>query len=60
MPANDIVIYGTYSSTGIKAIVANETDVKIFTVSGKPLNKLQKGVNIIRTRDGKTKKIVVK
>jgi hypothetical protein len=60
MPANDIVIYGTYTSTGIKAIVANETDVKIFTVSGKPLNKLQKGVNIIRTRDGKTKKIMVK
>ena len=60
MPANDIVIYGTYTSTGIKAILANETDVKIFTVSGKPLNKLQKGVNIIRTRDGKTKKIVVK
>lgn len=60
MPADDIVIYGAYTSTGIKAILANETDVKIFTVSGKPLNKLQKGVNIIRTRDGKTKKIVVK
>ncbi len=60
MPAEDITINGSYTATDIRAILADESDVKIFTVSGKPLNSLQKGVNIIRTRDGKTKKMVVK
>ena len=60
MPAEDILIYGTYTATGIEAILASEPDVKIFTVSGKPLNKLQKGVNILRYKDGRTRKIVVK
>ena len=60
MPAEDILIQGTYTATGIEAILASEPDVKIFTVSGKPLNKLQKGVNILRYKDGRTRKIVVK
>ena len=60
MPAHDITINGTYTATGIEAILASEPDLKIFTVSGKPLNKVQKGVNILRYRDGKTRKIVVK
>ena len=60
MPAEDILIQGTYTPTGIEAILASEPDVKIFTVSGKPLNKLQKGVNILRYKDGRTRKIVVK
>lgn len=60
MPANDITIDGTYTATGIEAIIANEPDVKIFTVSGKPLNKLQKGVNILRYKDGRTQKIIIK
>ena len=60
MPAHDITINGAYTPTGIEAILASEPDVKIFTVSGKPLNKLQKGVNILRYKDGRTRKIVVK
>ncbi len=60
MPAEDITINGSYTATDIRAIMADESDVKIYNVSGKPLNNLQKGVNIIRTRDGKTKKIMVK
>ena len=60
MPAHDITINGTYITTGIEAIFASERDVKIFTVSGKPLNKVQKGVNILRYKDGRTRKIVVK
>ena len=60
MPAEDILINGTYTATGIEAILASEPDVKIFTVSGKPLNKVQKGVNILRYKDGRTQKIVVK
>ena len=60
MPAENITIYGSYMPTGIEAILASEPDVKIFTVSGKPLNKVQKGVNILRYKDGRTRKIVVK
>lgn len=60
MPAEDILIQGTYTATGIEAILASEPDVKIYTVSGKPLNKVQKGVNILRYKDGRTRKIVVK
>lgn len=60
MPAHDITINGAYTPTGIEAILASEPDVKIFTVSGKPLNKVQKGVNILRYKDGRTRKIVVK
>ena len=59
MPDKDITITGSYT-VGIEAILATESDVKIYTVSGKPIKKLQKGVNIIRTRDGKTKKVVMK
>ena len=60
MPANDITITGSYTATGIEAILATDPDVKIYTVSGKPINKLQKGVNILRYKDGRTKKIVIK
>lgn len=60
MPAHDITINGAYTPTGIEAILASEPDVKIYTVSGKPLNKVQKGVNILRYKDGRTRKIVVK
>lgn len=60
MPAHDITINGTYTSTGIDAILVSESDVKIFTVNGKLLNKLQKGMNILRYKDGRTRKIVVK
>ena len=60
MPANDITITGSYTATAINAILAADPDVKIYTVSGKPINKLQKGVNILRYKDGKTRKIVVK
>ena len=60
MPAEDITINGTYTATDIKAVLADKSDVKIFTVSGKPLNKPQKGVNILRYKDGRTQKIMIK
>jgi hypothetical protein len=60
MPAHDITINGTYTATGIEAILASELDVKIFTVSGKQINRVQKGINILRYKDGRTRKIVVK
>ena len=60
MPAEDITINGSYTATDIRAILADESDVKIFTVSGKPLNNMQKGVNILRYKDGRTQKLIIK
>ena len=60
MPAEDIIINGSYTATDIKAVLADESDVKIYTVSGKPLNNLQKGVNILRYKDGRTQKLIIK
>ena len=60
MPAEDITINGSYTATDIKVVLADESDVKIYTVSGKPLNNLQKGVNILRYKDGRTQKLIIK
>jgi len=37
-----------------------ETTKHVYSIDGRPLNKLQKGMNIIRTSDGQTKKVMVK
>ena len=46
--------------TGINATTVAEGEVEFFTVDGVKLNKLQKGLNIVRTADGKVKKVLVK
>ena len=43
----------------INVEVANG-EAQLFTVDGVKLNKLQKGLNIVRTADGKVKKVLVK
>ena len=43
----------------INAETANG-EAQLFTVDGVKLNKLQKGLNIVRTADGKVKKVLVK
>lgn len=45
-------INGVWIDDGVRA--------KIFSIDGKPLNNLHKGINIIRMDNGKTKKVVVK
>ena len=45
--------------SSINAEVANG-ETQLFTVDGVKLNKLQKGLNIVRTADGKVKKVLVK
>ena len=59
MPAHDIVIYGSYTS-GIVDVSINEKNVIIYDVKGRRIPKLQRGVNIIRTRDGRMRKVMVK
>ena len=46
--------------TGINATTVAEGEVEFFTVDGVKLSKLQKGLNIVRTADGKVKKVLVK
>ena len=43
----------------INGEVANG-EAQLFTIDGVKLNKLQKGLNIVRTADGKVKKVLVK
>ena len=45
--------------SSINAEVANG-EAQLFTIDGVKLNKLQKGLNIVRTADGKVKKVLVK
>ncbi len=46
---------------GISTINAEAANgVQFFTVDGVKLSKLQKGLNIVRTADGKVKKVLVK
>ena len=49
------------STTGIDAIdVLNDTATEYYDLSGKRLDEPQKGVNIVRMKSGKTKKIIIK
>ena len=41
-------------------VEAANGEAQIFTIDGVKLNKLQKGLNIVRTADGKVKKVLVK
>ena len=60
MPAYDVTIYGSYISTGINGIYAEESDKKVYTPDGKRIQSPKKGMNIIRMSDGTLKKVVVK
>ncbi|MCR5316374.1 MAG: leucine-rich repeat domain-containing protein, partial [Bacteroidaceae bacterium] len=75
VPANSVDKYKTHNVWGkfmdvvpltdeelaINNITFNDTDVKdVFDLSGSRINQLKRGVNIIRTKDGKTMKVWVK
>ena len=51
--------YDNYSATSIveKRIKANRPET-VYTTDGKQLNRLQKGINILRSKDGKVRKIM--
>ena len=59
MPAYDITIYGNYT-TGVNEIIIDRQNLNTYSIEGKLLNVPQKGVNIVRLKNGQTKKIVVK
>lgn len=47
-------------TNGIDNINAEAANAELFTVDGVKVSKLQKGLNIVRTADGKVKKVVIK
>lgn len=53
-------VFGNKPATGINGIEdnANTTVTGIYNASGMKLQKLQRGINIVRTADGKTVKIM--
>ena len=48
------------TTNGIDSINAEAANAELFTVDGVKISKLQKGLNIVRTADGKVKKVVIK
>lgn len=59
MPAHDVTVNGSLT-VGINDILINSEEVKIFDMKGNQIGKLQKGINILVYKDGKTKKVVMK
>ena len=62
MPANDVTVTGMFTlDTGIDQIMGSENgDAMIFTIDGKRVDNLKKGLYVIRMKDGTTRKVVVK
>ena len=60
MPANDITIYGSYTTGIAENLINSDSDRRIYTVTGSQINTLQKGTNIILTKSGEIRKVIVK
>ena len=61
MPANDVIITGSFTYIdAIEDVNANDGEYLIYTIDGRPVSTLQKGVNIIRYKNGKVKKVLIK
>ena len=59
MPAHDIIIQARFTD-GVKTIKKEQKKENYYQLNGVKLHKLQKGVNIIRSADGTTRKVLVK
>ena len=46
-------------SSGISTLETEQAPMATFTLSGYKTNKLQHGINIVRFKDGKTKKLII-
>ena len=61
MPAHDVKITGTFTFIdAIEGVTADDDEYQIYTIDGKPIETLQKGVNIIKYMNGMVKKVMVK
>lgn len=61
MPAKDVIVTGSFKeTTGIISVVSDSPGALIYDMQGRRIDHLQKGLNIIRMGDGKTKKVMGK
>ena len=61
MPAKDVTITGNFTLIdAIEDVIADDSTYQIYTIDGKPIEALQKGVNIIKYQNGNVKKVFVK
>lgn len=61
MPARDVTITGNFTFIdAIENVTADDSEYQIYTIDGTPVETLQKGVNIIKYKNGTSKKVVVK
>lgn len=60
MPDEDVIIYGSYTATGINAVKTEDENADIYSVNGYKTSKLQRGLNIIRQKDGKVRKVMAR
>ena len=61
MPAKDVTITGCFTFVdAIEDVIADDGTYEIYTTDGKRIETLQKGVNIIKYRNGSTQKVYVK
>ena len=61
MPAKDVIVTGSFKEiTGIISVINDSPGVLIYDMQGRRIEHLQKGLNIIRMSDGKTKKVMGK
>ena len=60
MPAENIVINGSYVDTDISMIMNKDEILRIYTIDGKCINELRQGLNIVRMKDGSLRKVLVK
>lgn len=51
---------GDDETTGIQQVEALETVTEVYDLSGRKLNGLQRGINILRRADGSSMKVIVK
>ena len=60
VPAEDVVINGSYVSTEISNVTVKDEVLCVYTVDGRRVSGLQQGFNVVLMRDGSIRKIFVK
>ena len=61
MPPRDVTITGNFTLIdAIENFTADDSEYQIYTIDGTLVETLQKGVNIIKYKNGTSKKVVVK
>ena len=61
MPAKEVTVKGSFTqTTGIISVINDSPGTLIYDMQGRRIDHLQKGLNIIRMSDGKTRKVMGK